>query len=777
MYSAIGSLKEYFAGQKSSGLLSEKEVRLLDVHFMDFIGSAFPFFNYSQSKDILSTMPDRLQEFRDKTPKDAPYRKLLDQLYVVDANNYSDIKRIEYYITGKRPEDTQRIKAAWGRMLIDPNPEVKKMAWDLIKYTFFANGYGFGPYSFANLVPVLFWTNEYQIKEGIVDESNRPFNDFLAAGLKQDKLAKEESAWRNRFINQFIRNNGTKEGFVKTVKLDNKIFDANDLAEDVNKLNSSMGKAAREAMGGIIKTNFRGYVAVNQSKNTDLQTTNRTPARFIKTSLGKGKFQLYELEDTKEFSDAPWANMAIYKPISNLGISNFILEYDFTKDIENSHIASIKQSANPAVKQGSTMEDIEAQIMAEAQASMMADMDASFMSEIMNENPALTTMGASIISPTVAPITQPTTTNTINIYSTEKNGFEDLSNFAERPFKSVVTTNGTFNTVEGAFQAAKFRYSSMGVGDRLTIILELMNTTGAKAKALGRTITGLDTKAWDENSSRIMKELLKESFEQNPNALAKLLATGNVTLTHTQDTTKWNKEFPKLLMEVRNELKPTAGEQVNNVEVVDRYSIADVQANPDKIYVFGDNTKRVGTGGQAQIRNNPNAMGIATKIAPSMDNAAFMSDKDLANNKTIIDSDIAKIKATGKVVVLPKDGFGTGLAKLKEKAPQTYAYLKQRLLEEFGFDNDTGNLSTQQPVKSAETIIKPTAESSISFLRKNADMSDAANLEAATQSALTETPVTFSEYQKLGGTISAEEFVSLSTAEKNTLVWQLKNCK
>lgn len=133
--------------------------------------------------------------------------------------------------------------------------------------------------------------------------------------------------------------------------------------------------------------------------------------------------------------------------------------------------------------------------------------------------------------------------------------------------------------------------------------------------------------------------------------------------------------------------------QVGNVQVVDRYSIADVQANPDKIYVFGDNTKRVGTGGQAQIRNNPNAMGIATKIAPSMDNAAFMSDKDLANNKTIIDGDIAKIKATGKVVVLPKDGFGTGLAKLKEKAPQTYAYLKQRLLEEFGFDNDKGTIS------------------------------------------------------------------------------------
>jgi hypothetical protein len=130
----------------------------------------------------------------------------------------------------------------------------------------------------------------------------------------------------------------------------------------------------------------------------------------------------------------------------------------------------------------------------------------------------------------------------------------------------------------------------------------------------------------------------------------------------------------------------------NNVEVVGRYTDADVKANPNKIYVFGDNVQRVGTGGQAQIRNNPNAMGIATKLAPSMADSAFMSDRDLATNKAIIDSDIAKIKATGKTVVFPKDGLGTGLAKLQEKAPQTYEYLTQKLLQEFGFNNDTGAL-------------------------------------------------------------------------------------
>jgi hypothetical protein len=52
-----------------------------------------------------------------------------------------------------------------------------------------------------------------------------------------------------------------------------------------------------------------------------------------------------------------------------------------------------------------------------------------------------------------------------------------------------------------------------------------------------------------------MFDMVWESFEQNPDALAKLLATGNATLTHTQDKTKWGTEFPRLLMKVRDELR------------------------------------------------------------------------------------------------------------------------------------------------------------------------------------------------------------------------------
>lgn len=153
----------------------------------------------------------------------------------------------------------------------------------------------------------------------------------------------------------------------------------------------------------------------------------------------------------------------------------------------------------------------------------------------------------------------------INIYaSTGENA--ELSNFANRPFIASAAgldedewpAQGKFNTVEGAYQAQKIAYTSKATEEEnkfnLEILAKLRTASGAQARSLGRQIKAVDTKDWDADSSTVMKNLLLESFDQNPDALAKLLATGNATLTHTQDKGKWGKEFPKLLMEVREEL-------------------------------------------------------------------------------------------------------------------------------------------------------------------------------------------------------------------------------
>jgi hypothetical protein len=139
------------------------------------------------------------------------------------------------------------------------------------------------------------------------------------------------------------------------------------------------------------------------------------------------------------------------------------------------------------------------------------------------------------------------------------------------------------------------------------------------------------------------------------------------------------------------------------------YTTALLKANPDKIYVFGDNITQTGKGGQAIIRDEENAFGIPTKVSPNTYEKAYFTDKMYEGAVFLIDTAIEKIKADGRTVVFPKDGLGTGLAKMQEKAPETYAYLKQRLLEEFGFNNDTGTIQSSnqtqaQPANSVKVI-------------------------------------------------------------------------
>lgn len=172
---------------------------------------------------------------------------------------------------------------------------------------------------------------------------------------------------------------------------------------------------------------------------------------------------------------------------------------------------------------------------------------------------------------------------TINIYAgTNENA--ELSNFALRPFtldpkskETLIITDAssipTFQSVEQAFQWAKMEVFALMTGlnynEDTSIFSDiqkqiLATTNGATLRKLGRTNVNVKPKVikhWDNYSSDIMKVLIKASFEQNPEALQKLLDTGNAILTHTQDKSKWGTEFPRILMEVREELEEKEKEE------------------------------------------------------------------------------------------------------------------------------------------------------------------------------------------------------------------------
>lgn len=160
-------------------------------------------------------------------------------------------------------------------------------------------------------------------------------------------------------------------------------------------------------------------------------------------------------------------------------------------------------------------------------------------------------------------------TKTINIYSTDKNGYEVLSNFAPRPFydkhNAINVTDERewlgYPTVEHAFQGTKLQYSSNISPEANQKFLDQFtsNKISAKdAKSLGARIplTKENITKWNKDRYSVMEDLVKQSFEQNPKALEILLSTGNAVLTHNGGRKDyWTKNFPKILMEVRKELK------------------------------------------------------------------------------------------------------------------------------------------------------------------------------------------------------------------------------
>lgn len=123
------------------------------------------------------------------------------------------------------------------------------------------------------------------------------------------------------------------------------------------------------------------------------------------------------------------------------------------------------------------------------------------------------------------------------------------------------------------------------------------------------------------------------------------------------------------------------------VQIFDGYwTCYTTNKNQNYIFIFGDNDIQKGKKGQAVVRDSKNAFGIPTKKLPALSPNSFYTDVELEENKNKIMGAIEKIKEELKInkyegIILPKDGLGTGLADLLNKAPLTFAYLNQQIDE------------------------------------------------------------------------------------------------
>lgn len=229
----------------------------------------------------------------------------------------------------------------------------------------------------------------------------------------------------------------------------------------------------------------------------------------------------------------------------------------------------------------------------------IAEMEALFAQEkgAMNEQPQQTNTG-----------------DTVDIsWADGKN--KDLSNLAPRPFEMKDRNGSTvrpYRSVEHYYQTWK-----SGFFDKNAYRSTALKPKGTKP---------VNSKI----SEQVMKEGMLASFKANPKALEKLLATGDKTLTHTMDKGHWGEAFPRLLMEVRSELKDFKPEV--QTEVQETPATVEENNNLDNsTYQFADKSM------QLTERMAVSQPYIADKVAMAFDEIRDQWAKNLGNELTEFD--------------------------------------------------------------------------------------------------------------------------------------------
>ncbi len=112
------------------------------------------------------------------------------------------------------------------------------------------------------------------------------------------------------------------------------------------------------------------------------------------------------------------------------------------------------------------------------------------------------------------------------------------------------------------------------------------------------------------------------------------------------------------------------------------------RAHPDCVFVFGDNLLRIGMGGQAIIREQPNAVGVATKRKPAMSPRSFFDEKSDDDLDAVLKDigNLWRLLKEGNTIVIPvtEDGdvsLGLERARLKDKAPSIYRAITTHVQE------------------------------------------------------------------------------------------------
>lgn len=248
-------------------------------------------------RDFINNFPEYFNNVVGSNPEIADL-EFIKRLRVIRANQNTPVDTVVFKNVGQlSPTLRERYMRDWASLLY-MGPEAQKLALNLFRYSYYRNGFAFGPNTFIHLAPVV-------VRQAIPE---------YISTLRT--LLESEDDYR-QFIDQYIYNHLDNRKLVPEVPADastsfvgedSEILDKVKIVIDSNS-NSGDRKIIREKSGfGEEATyDFFNYIARRQ----------------------KGKTVYYRLTQ----ADNVLPNVAVYERIDPLGFKNNFIEYEYGKDV------------------------------------------------------------------------------------------------------------------------------------------------------------------------------------------------------------------------------------------------------------------------------------------------------------------------------------------------------------------------------------------------------------------------------------------------------------
>lgn len=227
--------------------------------------------------------------------------EFIKRLRVIRANDSNPVDTVVFKNVGQlSPTLRERYMRDWASLLYMNNPEAQKLALNLFRYSYYRNGFAFGPSTFIHLAPVAVRNAvpEYIETLRTLLTSSDDFSDFV------------EQYVYNHLDNRRLAPEISEDSSVAFIDENNEIKDEVTFVIDENATfaDKKAVKKRIDTLEGVVY-DFFNFIA----------------------RRAKGGFVYYKLTNDRVAE----SNVGVYRRIEPLGFRNSFIEYEYGKDAES----------------------------------------------------------------------------------------------------------------------------------------------------------------------------------------------------------------------------------------------------------------------------------------------------------------------------------------------------------------------------------------------------------------------------------------------------------